>query len=226
MAIQFKRGTAASATSNNTTLEAGQPGFETDTGRFKIGDGSTAWNSLSYAAARPGAVTGGDLTMATARLLGRTTASTGAIEEISVSADDFTLTGGTLSLKTTIAFTGHTLSGGTLSGNVLIPAQPGTTTSGSAVSTDAAACNARVIAATDSFTLNAPTNPTNEQRIMFRISNGGSGTITVTPSGFILATGLSIPTLEPNETLRMEAIYNDDYGAWHILSALVFAEPQ
>lgn len=48
MAIQLKRDTAANFTSNNPTLAAGQPGFETDTGKLKIGDGSTAWTSLGY----------------------------------------------------------------------------------------------------------------------------------------------------------------------------------
>lgn len=46
--IQQRRGTAAAWTSANPTLAAGEPGFETDTGKFKIGDGATAWNSLAY----------------------------------------------------------------------------------------------------------------------------------------------------------------------------------
>jgi hypothetical protein len=47
--IQIRRGTASSWTSANTTLAAGEMGYETDTGLFKIGNGSTAWTSLSYA---------------------------------------------------------------------------------------------------------------------------------------------------------------------------------
>lgn len=46
--IQIRRGTAASWTSENPTLEAGEFGLETDTGKTKIGNGSTAWTSLSY----------------------------------------------------------------------------------------------------------------------------------------------------------------------------------
>jgi len=46
--IQLRRGTAAAWTSANPTLAAGEPGFETDTLYFKIGNGSTAWNSLAY----------------------------------------------------------------------------------------------------------------------------------------------------------------------------------
>ncbi|CAB5222140.1 hypothetical protein UFOVP361_1, partial [uncultured Caudovirales phage] len=34
----------------NPTLDAGELGYETDTGNFKIGNGTSAWNSLSYAA--------------------------------------------------------------------------------------------------------------------------------------------------------------------------------
>lgn len=48
--IQIRRGTAAQWTSANPTLASGEFGYETDTGKFKIGDGSTAWTSLSYKA--------------------------------------------------------------------------------------------------------------------------------------------------------------------------------
>jgi hypothetical protein len=46
--IQFRRGTAAEWSSVNPVLSAGEPGFETDTSKMKIGDGSTEWNSLEY----------------------------------------------------------------------------------------------------------------------------------------------------------------------------------
>ena len=47
--IQVKRGTAAAWTSANTVLTAGEIGFESDTKKMKVGDGSTAWTSLGYA---------------------------------------------------------------------------------------------------------------------------------------------------------------------------------
>jgi hypothetical protein len=43
-----RRGTASQWTSANTVLAAGEFGVETDTGQFKIGDGTTGWNSLAY----------------------------------------------------------------------------------------------------------------------------------------------------------------------------------
>lgn len=47
--LKHRRDTAADWTSNNPVLEAGQIGIETDTRKFKFGDGSTAWTSLGYA---------------------------------------------------------------------------------------------------------------------------------------------------------------------------------
>jgi hypothetical protein len=46
--IRFRRGTAASWTSDNPTLATPEPGYETDTKQLKIGDGSTPWNDLGY----------------------------------------------------------------------------------------------------------------------------------------------------------------------------------
>jgi hypothetical protein len=49
--IQLRRDTAANWTSANPTLSSGELGYETDTGKFKIGNAAgTAWTSLSYAA--------------------------------------------------------------------------------------------------------------------------------------------------------------------------------
>jgi hypothetical protein len=47
--IQLRRDTAANWTSVNPILAVGEQGFETDTGKFKIGTGSITWNSLLYA---------------------------------------------------------------------------------------------------------------------------------------------------------------------------------
>jgi F0F1-type ATP synthase alpha subunit len=47
--IQTQRGTAAALAATNPVIADGQIVVETDTLRLKIGDGSTAWNSLAYA---------------------------------------------------------------------------------------------------------------------------------------------------------------------------------
>jgi hypothetical protein len=46
--MQQRRGTATQWTSVNPVLAAGEIGFESDTNKFKIGDGVTAWSSLNY----------------------------------------------------------------------------------------------------------------------------------------------------------------------------------
>lgn len=47
--ILFRRGTAVDWTTADPVLGSGEPGFETDTGKFKIGDGSNTWSVLQYA---------------------------------------------------------------------------------------------------------------------------------------------------------------------------------
>ena len=47
--IKFRRDTAANWTEQNPTLALGEPGFEQDTNKLKIGDGETAWTLLDYA---------------------------------------------------------------------------------------------------------------------------------------------------------------------------------
>ena len=46
--IQLRRDTATNWTTNNPILAEGEPSLETDTGRLKFGDGTTAYNSLPY----------------------------------------------------------------------------------------------------------------------------------------------------------------------------------
>jgi hypothetical protein len=46
--IQWRRGTAAAWTAANPVLSEGTPGFETDTGKFKVGDGTKDWKTLGY----------------------------------------------------------------------------------------------------------------------------------------------------------------------------------
>ena len=45
--IQLRRGGAQEWANSNPTLAQGELGIELDTGRFKIGDGVTAWNTLT-----------------------------------------------------------------------------------------------------------------------------------------------------------------------------------
>lgn len=76
--IRLRGGTAATLASVNPTPAAREPVVETDTRVMKIGDGTTAYNSLGYL--RP-------YVTATDRLLGRSTAGAGVAEEITCTSD-------------------------------------------------------------------------------------------------------------------------------------------
>lgn len=47
--VQIRRDTASAWSSTNPVLAQGELGYETDTGKFKIGTGSATWNTLTYA---------------------------------------------------------------------------------------------------------------------------------------------------------------------------------
>ena len=53
--IQLRTSAAATWTSVNPTLAVGEVGFESDTNKLKIGNGTSAWTALDYAS---GAATG------------------------------------------------------------------------------------------------------------------------------------------------------------------------
>lgn len=57
--FRYQRGTAARWAQVNPILGDGEPGYETDTRRSKVGDGFTAWNALEYTVGDPSPAGGG-----------------------------------------------------------------------------------------------------------------------------------------------------------------------
>ena len=55
---QLKRGTAQRWVEVNPILRQGEPGFEYDTGKLKIGDGFTPWLALPYINSNGGEISG------------------------------------------------------------------------------------------------------------------------------------------------------------------------
>ena len=55
--IQHRRDTQSNWTAVNPTLASGEIGVETDTNKFKIGDGTTVWSALAYQGGSSGADT-------------------------------------------------------------------------------------------------------------------------------------------------------------------------
>jgi len=140
--IQLRRDTAANWTSNNPTLSSGEVGVETDTLKFKIGDGSTAWTALTYQGS-----TYGDSDVATLLgSFGSNTISTtgtvttgllnaGPINSAGISATgNISVTGllnagpinsGDISASGNINATGSVVAGGGITGAFTTVAQPG-----------------------------------------------------------------------------------------------------
>ena len=56
--IQLRRDTSINWNRVNPTLSMGEPGYEIDTGKFKIGNGSDSWNSLDYVVGSGGSGSG------------------------------------------------------------------------------------------------------------------------------------------------------------------------
>ena len=57
--INFRKGSAAAWAAANPVLDLGEPGFENDTLKFKVGDGVTQWNLLRYVGLDGGVIDGG-----------------------------------------------------------------------------------------------------------------------------------------------------------------------
>jgi hypothetical protein len=106
--IQLKRGLSAALTAVNPVLSAGEPCVELDTGKIKVGDGTTAWNSLPYSAGGSG---GGGVGVTGATGVSGVTGATGA-----------TGPAGSAATATTSAsdLTSGTLNDARLSGNVVL----------------------------------------------------------------------------------------------------------
>lgn len=173
--IQVRRGTASQWTSTNPTLAAGEWGYETDTGKIKIGNGSTVWNSLGYTGA-------GDIEGVTA---GTGISGGGTSGTVTVSID----TSVTADLTTAQTLTNKTLTDPKI--NLALNAQTGTTYT--FVLTD----NGRLVTASNGSaqTYSIPTNasvafPIGTQINIIQIGAGQvtinavtSGTTTVSSTG-------------------------------------------
>ena len=188
--IQVRRGTAASWTSANPTLAAGEFGFETDTNKLKCGTGTTAWTSLPYLN------NDGDITGVTA---GTGISGGGTSGTVTVSID----TSVTADLTTAQTLTNKTLTTPTITQGTSTPSF--TTNAYTLVAGDAG----KALLASNSSTagtVNVPTNATTAYAIGTQITiiQTGSGQLTVQAANSGTTTILSTGATAAAPKLRVQ----------------------
>ena len=208
--IQVRRGTASQWTSGNPTLGSGEIGFETDTFKIKIGNGSTAWTSLQYAAGGNQFDTNIIFEGATADSFETTLQVTDPTADRTITLPDST---GTVALTSDLTpyapLAGATFTGAvsgtslTLSGDLTVN---GTTTT---INSTAINVNNQVVfegSTADSFeTTLTVVDPTADRTITFPNSTGTVALTTDIPSltGYVTETGTQTLT---NKTLTTPVI--------------------
>jgi hypothetical protein len=185
--IQVRRGTASQWTSTNPVLAAGEWGYESDTNKAKIGNGSSAWNSLSYFG---GTGTVSSITAGTG-LSGGTITSTGTI------AID---TATTVDVSTAQTLTNKTLTAPVI--NLSLNAQTGTTY------TFALSDNGKLVTASNAGaqTYSIPTDGTTAFPVgtQINIIGIGAGAVTIQAATSGTTTVASTGTVSAAPTLRAQ----------------------
>jgi hypothetical protein len=201
--IQVRRGTASQWTSANPTLAAGEWGYETDTNKVKIGNGSTAWNSLGYQGA-------GDIEGVTA---GTGLSGGGTSGTVTVSID----TSVTVDLTTAQTLTNKSLTDPKI--NLAFDAQTGTTyttvlnDNGQVVTMNNASAN----------TLSIPTNASVAYPIGTQINvlqiGAGQTTIQAVTSGTttILSTGATAAAPKIRARYGMATCIKSATDTWYVV---------
>lgn len=199
--IQLRHGSAAQWVSDNPVLAPGECGVETDTHQAKVGDGSSAWNSIPYIGAP---------TVVSANGLAGTVDSSGGTAAIT--------------LRTTLASGAIPKSNGT----GLIPAVPGVDyTLGlepvavqSGAYTAAAGQLIPCDATSAGFTVTLPSAPPDATSIVVKKIDSTSNVVTINASGadvFNKAGGsVSLTLILPFEAVRLQ--YYATPKIWYVVS--------
>ena len=198
--IQLRRDTASNWTSADPTLAEGEFAIETDTDKYKIGDGSTAWTSLGYSSLPSNVLqlSGGAMTGAI------TTNST--FDGVDIATRDAVLTSTTTTANAALPKAGGTLSGAVDAGDQIISKavfkDVGETlvvngTSGSTDTIDLEDGNFHKVTLTANCTFtfsNPPASGTAGSFTLFLIQDG-TGSRTVTWPGSVAWAAATAPTL-------------------------------
>lgn len=225
---------------SNFTVDTGKSVFYANSLNFTGTDGITinlgttsgtlgsAAFTASTAYAAGGAVVSSGLTQSTARLLGRTTASTGAIEQITVGSG-LTFTTGNLSVTNpydpaAVAVTGGTIAGVAISATTLATSSLASLLGGLKLTYSQKTAGYSIVATDYAIELTANTAtftlPTAVGRIgqPFLAANSGSGVLTLSTAGGQTINGASTIAIPQNSSFQVTSnganwIISGEYGA-------------
>jgi len=194
--IQIRRDTAANWTSANPTLAQGELGVETDTDKIKIGDGSTAWTSISYLINTSGYASYSD-----------TTANfTGTLQNSGSNVVVDTDIGSTVQgydANTTTSTNTQTLTNKTVRDTVYA-------LTGVAFDATNGAVQTKTLAANTTFT----DSLTSGDAIVLQLEAGASYTVTWPTMTWVTSSGNTAPTLTAKDTLVFWKVSSVLYGAY------------
>ncbi len=205
--FQFRRDVASAWTSANPILLAGEMGIETDTNKFKIGDGTTPWNSLPYGGIQgpPGSAGSSPTYFGVGgNSAGQSTVSGSSISlyggsNLTISAGPGALTFNAATFRTDYAGTGF--SGTNVSGTVdtagislSVASVPARTISlgGNSVGDSTITANQLFIAGGNNITLSGSSNSYTISGASFRTDYAGTGFSGTNVSGTVNTAGVSL----------------------------------
>jgi hypothetical protein len=191
--IQLRRDTAANWTSINPVLLTGELGYETDTNKFKVGDGTSAWSAIRYAIVIDNAAQ----TLTNKSISGATNTLTN-IANGSLSNSLITINGASVSLGSSIAVGSFTPSA--VSSNITL------------------AKNFNYfVDTTAARTLTLPASPTagDELRVFDASSNAGTNKITVLRNGNNIRGLADNLEIDGNNAAAVFIFFGGSYG-WNV----------
>jgi hypothetical protein len=216
----MRRDSAANWTSNNPLLAEGEMGLELDSGRWKIGNGTSLWSALVYSnQIYTGSSVITDSSANTALRITQTGTGNALLVEDSTNVDNspFIIDAngnvgiGTLSLPNKLNVDG------TVSVTNINPGYSTTATSGGTLTLTNASTNQQFFTGTSNHTIVLPVVSTLSLGTNYRIHNNSTGTITINSSGSNL-----VYTIPPQVTAQLTCILTSGTSAasWDVDTTL------
>ena len=221
--LQLRRGTSSEWTSANPVLALGEVGLETNTRLFKIGDGTTAWNSLSYGGLQGVQGTNGTGGQGIQGIQGQSIQGIQGIQGVQGQSIQGIQGVQGQSIQGIQGVQGQSVQG--IQGTTGMFSSVSSSTTTSSLSWNSSLYDYyELTSQSGNLTINidSASSPTNGKRIIFRIrtpSTGGTFTMTQTGTNKFRLVGTSIPnSLTAGNVLYIGGQYNSTDSSWDIIA--------